>query len=439
MKKVLMLSYFFPPLGAPGSIRTLKFAKYLTYFGWEPIIITTKDIDFLSKDLTLACELPENTMVYRVGGFEPARISYLIRNKLLSCNKGSSNQASGVYKLVSRKWRNRLNSWLFIPEDKAGWIPFVVYKALNIIKKEKPDIIFSTATPFSSHIAGLILKRITGLPLVLDFRDAWTQNPYYYRPTILHSKLENMMEKNVVNNADAIISVTKPILDALKHKYTFSDGKSFVITNGYDEEDFSNLNKDLKFDKFTITYTGNFYLKRNPNSFFEALKIFLSKNSDVRNNIQVLFLGAVNNEYVKMSQKMGLSDVVTFKGYSSHNDAISYICASDMLLLIMGDGEESKTGLTSKIFEYLRAGKSILGIIGEGEALNLLKEKGGAFITKPSDVEEIAKAIENGYYNWKRGIKFVPSDGEEFSRRALTEKLAAIFEKVSDNGKYKSI
>ena len=172
MKRVLIISYNFPPMGMGGVQRATKFAKYLPSFGWEPIILTVKDVDYFAKDYTLLKELSSDTKVIRTGSFDPLRLSYLLKS-IMKKNKKSRGETYTPLKA-------KILSWLFFPDNKIGWIPFALSKGLKICKNEKIDLIFSTSPPPSLHLIGYFLKKLTGKVWLADFRDEWIGYQYQF-------------------------------------------------------------------------------------------------------------------------------------------------------------------------------------------------------------------------------------------------------------------
>ncbi|KPL02135.1 MAG: hypothetical protein AMJ73_09210, partial [candidate division Zixibacteria bacterium SM1_73] len=199
-RKVLLITYYFPPMGMGGVQRTSKFAKYLPGFGWTPFVLTVKDVHYWAEDPSLLEELPPEVKVIRTGSFDPLRISF----KLKSLFK--KRKQRNKYVKESTAQRSKLSSWLFFPDSKIGWVPFALLSGLNLIRKERIDLIFTTSPPPSLHLVGYLLKLLTGKPWVVDFRDPWTGYKFEIFPTRLHLFLKNQLVRLIIKNADRIIS-----------------------------------------------------------------------------------------------------------------------------------------------------------------------------------------------------------------------------------------
>ncbi|MCK4996012.1 MAG: glycosyltransferase, partial [Thermoplasmatales archaeon] len=240
MKKVLMISYSFPPIAGGGVFRTLKFVKFLPNFGYDSVVLSVKKSKFKDFDETLLNAIPSTTNVYRAKNIESKIYRY-----------------AGSFFHINYKWYQ-------IPDVFITWLPFALNKAKYIVKKEKPSVIYSTSPPATSHIIAMLLKKKTKLPWVADFRDPWTDNFIIKYPTKFHRKLEEKLEKKVLKLADKVILNTESNKDALLKKYPDINKEKFiVITNGYDLDDFENIELS-KTNNFTIASVGSFYDEMNP-------------------------------------------------------------------------------------------------------------------------------------------------------------------------------
>ncbi len=410
MKKVLMIAYQFPPISGGGVYRTIKFVKYLPSYDWEPIILTVKKSKFASEDLSLKEEMPDNLTVFNTNTLE-SRIFAMAPLKIG----------------FNRKWYQ-------IPDYYVGWLPFAVKKGKKIIKKEKPDLIYSTSSPVTSHLIAMAIKNKTGIPWVADFRDPWTQNFNINYPTRFHKKFEENLERKVVLNADRIISVSDPYTIDFRNKYSDQPGEKFVtISNGYDNDDFNNIEKK-KIDKFIITHIGSFYNRRSPLFFLKALRDLLNENTALKKNLEVRFVGKSQKNWKTIIDNYNLDDVITESGYKSHSEALELMVNSSCLLLIISVGEGSKGVFTGKIFEYLASKTPILATIPlDGVAADLIRKSNSGIVVKTDDVKGIGNAILSLYNRWKTGnlIFNINSNVKKtYDRKELTKKLAQFFNEV---------
>jgi len=440
MKKVLIITYLFPPLGGVGVQRTIKFVKYLPNYGWQPIVLTVKKPEYWIEDPSLETEIPKTAKVYRTASFELEKLHNIIKNLLETLSAKIEKFLFKKINLINaidwrlKKFFSTINSWLFIPDRKIGWLPFAMLRGWWIIKKEKIDVIFTTSPPNSVHLIGYLLKKLTGKPLVVDFRDPWTQGIYWNPVTEIHKKIEEFMENAILRSADKVISVLGDIGNDLMTKYSLLDSKRKFITipNGFDPDDFK-VNVNPKNSKFTITYTGVFYGRQTPLYFLNALRELIDERKEIEKEIQVIFVGKLSNFYKDKIKQLSLNKIVKYVGYVPHQKSIEFILNSDVLLLIIGSGEGSDRIYTGKIFEYLAANKPILALIPEGAAANLIALTKSGVVVPPENVGSIKQAIYNLYLRHKVGDLKVDSDRsliQKYDRKKLTKDLADVFEGI---------
>lgn len=431
MKKVLIITYYWPPAGGPGVQRVLKFAKYLPEFGWQPIILTVKKGEYPAIDETLADDIPENCKVYKTKSLEP--------NFLYKKFTGMDSDMSVPVAVLAEKdvnWKKKIANWirlnLFIPDAKIGWIPFAVKQGKEIIKKEKPDIIFSSSPPPTVHLIAMKLAKWSGIKWVADFRDPWTKIYHYNRSkkNKYSLLLDKKFEQQVVNSADNLVTVSNNIPSLLRH----DSKKNFaIIPNGYDEDDFLGLNILEKFDKFTMAYAGKMNNQQNPRNLWIALKQLKESNSNFAENFQILFMGNIAPDVIKEIKKYKLDSYCKFTGHIEHKNMIENILKSDVLLLLIPDTQDNKGIVTGKIFEYMRAGNFILGIGPKnGDAAKILDDTKTGKMFEYEDMEGIKKEIKRVFENWQKGTRSEVNkeEIEKYSRRKLTHKLTEIFDSL---------
>jgi glycosyltransferase involved in cell wall biosynthesis len=404
MKKVLVIAYHYPPLGGGGVFRTLKFTKYLPQFGFKPYVLTVKNAMYHIRDPSLLEDIHPEVRVIRTFSWE---------HKLF---------AMPFYRLRTTP------KWIFIPEINIGWLPFAVYRGKKLIEEEGIDIIYATAPVYTSLLIGYLIKRKTGKPLVIDFRDPWTDNPFAKYPTKLHERIEKKMEEKIVTSADYVIVVDDPMKNSFIKKYPLTKSKIEVITNGFDPGDFKNLKIYKQTNKFRITYTGSLYGMHTANSFLIALKKLTEEKAHLREELEVMFIGNYGRETALLVKKFGLEDVVKLVRYMSHSECIEIMLNSDTLLLLITED----WALTGKLFEYLASRRPILAIAPEkGVAANIIRSIEAGMVVPPDNIELIKEAIFNFYEMWKQG-KLVTTTGDitKYDRVFLTQRLAKIFDLV---------
>ena len=434
MKKVLMISYGFPPLLSPGAIRIGKFAKYLPHYGWQPYIITvSNDIDY-KRDISLLKELPDTVKIFRTKTLHP--YLYLGRNQFRETTSGAQANVGeeprhydaqpGVKIQILRNIRRFVQNWIFIPDNKVCWLPTAVMKGYSLIKRENIGVIFTSSPEHSIHLIGLILKKLCKVKWVADFRDAWITNPYAKWTDYKRKKIEMYLERQVIYNADVVSVVTELIKMDIQER--FKKRSVTVICNGYDTEDFvSVVHQPSTSGVLVMTHTGTFVGLRSPKYLIQALSPLVKTGC----NIKLVLVGQTYEDIPKLVNQHQLEENVTLIGQVEHATALKYLSESDVLLLITGSSSE----MTSKIFEYLAIRKPILALASpESPVAELLRVTNAGVSVPPDDVHAITNAIKKYYTQFTNGrIQFEPnlSELEQYERKNLTKALAAIFGQLS--------
>jgi len=427
--KVLIISYNFPPMGGGGVIRTLKFCKYLPRYNWTPVVLTVNEHDTDFVDYSLSKEIPE-TIVYSTFSIDLPLI-YKRLNKGKKNNFYTHYDDIGSSELILTDWlKKAVDDFILIPDSRVGWIPFALRRALKICKNEKIDLIYSTGGPWTNHLIGLALKKITKMPWIADFRDAWTTNPFTLYPNKIRKTIEEKLEKYVLKLSDRIITVNLSIGRELKNKYKdIAKEKFVIIRNGFDKNDFDGVTPKNK-SGFNILYTGNIYGKRTVKVFLFALKELLIEGKLSETSLNVNFVGTVDDKTKQIVDSLNLNNVVKYSSNVPHFKSIQFLAEADLLLLIVGIEKYECPG---KAYEYLAAKKPILSLSGNGEISNILKEFNHVTIVSTNNLNEIKSAIYDLYKKYQSGDLIVNTNGElirRFDRKELTNQLASIFNQL---------
>ncbi len=408
-KRVLMVAYYFPPLAGAGVQRSLKFARYLPDFGWQPHVLTVDSKSERLQDAAMKTEIPPSVAVFRT------RIAQLPRQ-------------------LPWRLRNFIARWLLLIDEHIGWYPFAVPMALKLIRSQSLQAIYTTSYPYTAHLIGLALKQRTGLPWVADFRDPWVDNFSAPPPTRWHAQFVLRQESKVVAQADRVLVVSEPMRQLFLAIHPDAPpGKLQVIPNGYDPDDFTNPPAvKQEENRLSIVYTGSFYGKhRTPEYFLRAVRLALDDRRIPAGQLRVRFIGNFSASLLDLVAAAGLEQVVEIVGYLPHREAVARLCAADLLLLIIGSGTGSQVVFTGKIFEYLAARKPILALIPPGAACDLIQDAGAGVIVPPEDIPSIARELSALYERWRQG-KLAISPNEDvirrYDRRLLTGRLANILD-----------
>ncbi|MFA6542030.1 MAG: glycosyltransferase family 4 protein [Bacteroidota bacterium] len=418
MRNVLVIAYYFPPLGLSGVQRTLKFVKYLEQFGWQPTVLTIGNVAYFAKDESLLKELDGlNIEIIRTDSLDP--------NTVL--RKRNKDNVVRLPKERTQKLYRMLTDLFFIPDNKIGWKRHALKAAGTLLEKKKFDVIFATSPPQTAFIIGRKLKEKYKIPLVIDYRDAWVDYPFKWYPTPLHKYLNIRKERKVLRAADSILTASRRVKEFILRRYKFlSYNDVQLLPQGFDPADMVVEERGLLpiTEKMRITYSGTFYEDRTPLYFFEALSLVFKNHPKMRGRIEACFVGAFRTEHINLVNKLQLQDSVNILGYLEHKETVKYLLASDVLWVMMQDDLSSP----GKIFEYIGTGKKILGCVPEGNIRHLIQEANG-ISAEPKNVRQIADAIAALYHQYEqkelRGARSEIID--KYNRVHLTGELAKVF------------
>lgn len=431
MKNVLFIVYYFPPMGGSGVQRPLKFIKYLHEFGWNPIVLCPEPGRYPYFDESLQRELESiSPEIIRV---KPKTIFHL--------GAASSPQKKvTVPNRIAKIVRRVLRLWMY-PDNKKGWIDPAVEKGLDVIQRKNIDLIFSTAPPFSNHVAAATISKKSGLPLILDYRDLWLENHFQDDMFGWQKRKMKKMESVCLEQSDAITALDPSMIESISSSYSGIQlkNRSYVIPHGYDPEDLKRKTEDLSFrykeGKFNILYSGLFYEHNQPDIFLHALKKAAANGMIDLKNIHLHFQGGLDNRINNLVEEMGLRESVTDYGYLTHEVAVSNLKQADLLWMISNFAPKHTQIKSGKLFEYIGTGKPILGLAHEGEEADLLKRYNAGYFGDLRSEQIIISELARLYDLWNTGQ--LPEGDLEFrfqyDRKKITEYLAQIFDEISSH------
>ncbi len=448
-KKVLIISYYFPPLGGGGVQRTLKFARYLPLFGWEPVILSVSNPDSPLWDHSLLREVPLDTKIIRVPSFEITRWERRFFSVFKSGTKSSDERRKNIFDSTSQanltkpKLRGLLKkiylfltSWLRIPDEKVGWLPSALLEGLSLINSEKIDLIYVTSPPHSSQLVGLLLSKFTHKPWVTDFRDDWLEDE---QKTDQFSRfrwqLEKYLAEKVFNNASFVIANTEFQKELYKQNYPELK-RIEAIYNGFDAEDL-NMAKQIENrwqdKKLHICHSGYLY-SGTTFPLFEVLKDFFLENPDLRGKIQLDLVGFLEEEYRSWVIHNKLDEEIKSWGYVDHLSSINFLLKSHLLLYIVdSDGNFWKGEVAGKLYEYLACGKPILAFAPrEGESEGIIQRANAGWVLDLKDKQRAKDKLKELYSLFLKNELRVEPDNlfiQGFERKNLTQKLSSVFDR----------
>ncbi len=440
MPTILFLTYYYPPLNNAGTQRLEKFVRYLPALGWRPIVLTTAYFRPLYAKVQ-NFRWARRQRRAEAGVFR----AFDLRNLILRPGKREAvlfweSSPERGRRFSFRKW---LKTWLLWPDSKVTWLPFAFLKALWLIRKYRIEWIFSSFPPATSHLLGYFLKKCTYVRWVADFRDGWTIDPL--DPLLRHSParlfFEKFLEDRIVRNCDEVLATSPDV-----EKYLGKTAKVHLLTNGFDQEDFSEARKKIsdlrhlgKF--FVISHPGAFHLSHPGNTpyyFLKALQAAFAENPAMKRLTRVFFLGNLTAAEQRLPHQLGLGTSVKVLGLRSHLEAIQYRLISNLLLLVDCPTPERSTYIHGKVFEHLASRKPILALLPrESAARDFLEKLGVGKVIAPDDIVRIKKALIDFFEEWQRGaiLQYELTDDElaPFERKNLTRRLAEILEKNTRN------
>lgn len=419
MKKVLIITYYWPPSGGAGVQRWLKFAKYLPEFGWQPVILTV-DPEYASypqRDESLLSEVNPECLVFTTKSFELYNFYKLISGKKEVPYGGFANDSKeGMLQKGSKFLRGNF----LLPDPRKGWNKYALKKAEELIREFDIDTVVTTSPPHSTQLIGLELKQKFNIRWIADLRDPWTDIYYYdqFMHTALARKIDIRYERKVVENADLLITVSEDVkrIFAEKSKLPIA-AKTVVIPNGFDEDDFR-IKVVPKETKKVITYTGTISEAYEVDSFLDALQRL---ESDLKQQLRIRFVGKVPAVVVQKFRATGLE--IELVGYVDHPKSIEYLLRSDLLLLVIPKVKNNKGILTGKFFEYLASKKPVLAIgPTDGDLAKIIQETKCGQMFDYSDSEGMHHFILESL-DCPVSVNDVSI---EYSRKKLTGKLATL-------------
>jgi hypothetical protein len=422
-KKVLIITYYWPPAGGPGVQRWLKFVKYLPDFNIEPIVYIPDNPNYPLVDDSLLSEVSESLTILKQPIKEPYKLASLFsKQKAKTISKGIISERKKQSFLEKTMLYIRGN--FFIPDARIGWVKPSVDFLSEYIAKENIETMITTGPPHSLHLIGLNLKEKLDVKWLADFRDPWTTIGYHKQLKLIKSaqKKHKILEAAVLNKADQII-VTSSVTKAEFSKIT--DKPIAVITNGYDRESVEQLPLDTK---FSIAHIGSLLSKRNPEVLWKVLSDLINENQDFSKDFQLHLVGAVSEDVLKSIKNNNLDSYLNKVDYVSHKEAIQFQRKSQVLLLIEIDSEDTKCIIPGKLFEYMVSNRPIIGIGPEGSDVEtILKETNTGNYFNYNGYEPLKATILTYYQAFQnKTLQSHPIGLQKYSRKSLTESLTKL-------------
>jgi glycosyltransferase involved in cell wall biosynthesis len=452
-----MVCYYYPPCASSGVFRTLRFVKHLPEFQWRPVVLTIdpryyspqEPIDL--KSLHANKEFQE-IHAYRTNVLPGADqiVAFLKGHRRDAQIAGDSmphpqqnESVTGVAtSMPASSWqriKDAITLTMMIPDKHNGWLLPGIMKGLQMIRKEAPSIIYASGGPWTGFLIAAVLKKLTRLPLVIDFRDPWVDNPYNEYQSPFREKVNQFLEKSCVQAADCVIANTEPLRTLFVEKYQqIPVGKFMTLTNGYDEAEFTGITwkpvVKTQEAPLVITHIGTLYSKRSPEKFLLAVAALIRKGIILPNTLTIKLIGKMNISGLKENlANMGLASVVECIDYLPKPEALNASLNSDALLLIQ---PATRLQIPAKLFEYIRLGRPIFAVCGEGATEEIITANNFGAVAHYDNVDDIERKFQRLYTSLQNpsatqggaDISRMNEKIKQFDARVLTSRLANVFD-----------
>jgi glycosyltransferase involved in cell wall biosynthesis len=410
--RVLIIAYFFPPVGGVGVQRTLKHAIHLPGRGWTTIVVAPRDPAYPLRDPSLLDGVPPGLEVHRTLSLEPSRLTQMARRRIgrgevagqLHGDVGIGMRTPRPRGLVQRALRTGATLWgrawaeVLFPEEAIAWLPSALLSSVRITRRLAIDVLYSSSPPVTTHIVAGLTKRLTGRPWVADFRDPWIGNTFARRESAWRRRLQVSSERWIVQHADAVILSVESLRDDFRKRYPEGADRFVHIPNGYDRADLLDLPvrpADVDDSRFRLVYAGSLYREHELEIFLSGVETLLRRRPVARDRLLIEFVGPVNeaNAMIAARYAARLGDVVRYLGFLRRRDALARMASADALLHLMPPDPRAGGIIGAKVLEYLAFDRPILAVVPEGEGRRLVASLPGGR-TSAVDPDSIACALE---------------------------------------------
>ncbi|MEO8247422.1 MAG: glycosyltransferase [Chloroflexota bacterium] len=443
MRRVLVVAYFFPPVGGVGIERTLKHVTYLPEHGWQPVVVTVSGSGYRIVEPASERRVPAGVEVYRSGTAEPAHLRRAL-GRLVSHGpvRGGAPAAArsdgrvaarggSLRAMANRAW-GRLMPLLFFPDDQVIWGRGAARLGLRVHAAEAVDAIYSSSPPISGHLAAERIAGRAGLPWIADFRDPWIGNSFARPLNPLHRAIQRRLERRIVEGADRVVVATAGMREQFAARYPGQSGRIIHVPNGYDPLDLQVPAAERAADgTYRLTYAGSMYGEDELTVFLDGLQLLLGRQPAVRDRLRVEFVGwfSAATQAISVRRFPALEPVVRQVGFVDRERAIALQRASDAgLVIISGTGNRGVVA-TSKIYEYLGLDLPVLAIVPPGEVRQILGGLDWGVVADPTP-EGVANGLER-IMEVRRPTSAADPE-RHYERRNLSAELARLLEEVTE-------
>jgi hypothetical protein len=431
MKNVLIITYYWPPMGGGGVQRWLKTSKYLKdNSDWNPIIFTVKNAEISINDESLLEEVKDIT-VLRSSIWEPFKLYKIFTGrKKEKINPGFLNTSN------KKSFLDKISIWIrgnfFIPDAKLFWLQPAYRELKKILKSRKIDIIVSTGPPHTTHLIANKIKKNFDIPWLADFRDPWTNIDFYQKLNLsfLADKIHKNLELQILRNANVVTTVSKSWAEDFQKIYK---REIVIINNGFDPADFEKKSNSSLDSSFSITHAGSMNADRNHEIFWKTLNEICTFNSDFSKNLEVKLIGPIDFSVRESIDKFNLNNNVTFIDQLSHNMVIDNLISSQLLYLPLNNSSNISGIIPGKTYEYIASKRPII-CIGDinGDTAEIINQTNSGVNFSFDDFDVFKQMLLHFYSKFKENNLNISSKKISiYSRRKLAENFVDVFEKMS--------
>lgn len=430
MRKVLVITYYWPPSGGAGVQRWLKFVKYLRLYGWEPVVYTPENPEPPAFDDSLSREVPEGITVIKHPIWEP----YNFYRKLIGARKDERINAGFLSEERKPGKAQKFSIWMrgnfFIPDARKFWIRPSIKFLTKYLKDHPVDAVVSTGPPHSMHMIALGVKKKTGLPWLADFRDPWTNIDFYDQLMLsgFADRKHRRMEQQVIKHADRLVTVSRNWEADFKR---LGASRTEVITNGYDPADFPEI-PAIKPESFTITHIGSLNRDRNPDFLWKVLGEMAEADENLSRKLRIRFVGKTDISVFESLEKYKLRKYAEKTDYLPHGEALKVSASSAVLLLLINNTPNALGIIPGKVFEYLASGRPVL-CIGppEGDSAGIIRESQAGPVVDFDDENGLRNALARLFESYQGKRAHMTQDAiKKYSRKSLTGDIARILNEI---------
>jgi glycosyltransferase involved in cell wall biosynthesis len=442
VKRVLVLAYFFPPLGGGGCQRTLKLVRYLEPQGWSSTVVTTRDRDYWILDPTLESEIPAGAEIVRVGGFTAGKLLQALASGGISVQEPQGRRKAGPLGAL-----RAIQRWMLVPDAYRGWAHAAERAAHARIGRGGIDAMWTTSSPESAHLAGLALKRKHRLPWVADFRDPWVGRATYRPPTPWHDARHRAMERRVVSSADRVTVVSEAMAALYRERYPEIAPERFMcLPNGFDSDDWRRADRMAEErapaagerdapKRFVLLHAGQLAHRPTVRTLLEGARLARERDARARGELLLRFVGGNEELGPRELNRYGLGEALELLPSQPHVESLVSMRRAAALTLLGHGGSADSLLYTGKLYEYLSSGRPVLAILDGGPAADLIRSTGAGVVIRPGDPEGVASTLLEWLEAWRAGkglsTHVSPALLERWERRNLAARASKILSEIA--------